>query len=139
MQSFQYTPYVYPLAIAALLSVLLAFYLWDHRKTSGARAAAVLWLALFIWSAGHCLEILGVELLTKLFWEKIQYFGLVILPVALFVFSLEFSGRKSWITSSRLIALLVVPVITLLLALTNDWHRLLWSDWYLDSVAADLM
>ena len=134
MQSFQYTPYVYPLAIAALLSVLLAFYLWEHRKTSGAKAAAVLWLALFIWSAGHCLEILGVELLTKLFWEKIQYFGLVVLPVALLVFSLEFSGRKSWITSSKLIALLVVPVTTLLLALTNDWHRLLWSDWYLESV-----
>ena len=134
MQSFQYTPYVYPLAIAALLSVLLAFYLWDHRKTSGAKAAAALWLALFIWIAGHCLEILGVELPTKLFWEKIQYFGLVVLPVALFVFSLEFSGRKSWITSSRLVALLVVPTITLLLALSNDWHRQLWTDWALESV-----
>jgi PAS domain S-box-containing protein len=134
LQSFQYTPYVYFPAIAALLSVLLASYLWDHRKTSGAKPAAVLWLALFIFSIGHCLEIMGVELLTKLFWEKIQYFGLVILPVALFVFSLEFSGRKSWITTSRLIALLVVPAITLLLALSNDWHRLLWSDWYLESV-----
>jgi len=132
LQSFQYTPYVYPLAIAALLSVPLAFYLWDHRKTPGAKPAAVLLLALFVWSVGYCLEVTGVELLTKLFWEKIKYFGLVTLPVALFVFSLEFSRRKSWMTTSRLAALLVVPAITLLLALSNDWHRQLWSDWYLE-------
>ena len=134
MQSFQYTPFVYLPAIAALLSVLLAFYLWDHRKTSGAKPAAVLLLALFVWSTGYCLEVMGVELLTKLFWEKIQYFGIVTLPVALLVFSLEFSGRKSWITTSRLIALLVVPAITLLLVLSNDWHRQIWSEWYLESI-----
>lgn len=134
MQSFQYTPFVYLPAIAALLSVLLAFYLWDHRKTSGAKSAAVLLLALFVWSTGYCLEVTGVELLTKLFWEKFQYFGIVTLPVALFVFSLEFSGRKSWITTSRLIALLIVPAITLLLVLSNDWHRQIWSEWYLESI-----
>lgn len=134
MQSFQYTPYAYPLAITALLSALLAFYLWDHRKSSGAKPAAVLLLALFIWSAGYCLEFMGVELQTKLFWAKIQYFGITVLPVALLAFALEFSGRKTWLTTSRLIAFLIVPVITLLLALSNDSHRLVWSDWDLEPI-----
>ena len=136
MQSFQYTPYVYFPAIAALLSVLLAFYLWDHRKIPGAKPATVLLLSLFVWSIGHCLEVMGVELPTKLFWEKIQYFGVVTLPVALLIFSLEFSRRKSWMTTSRLAALLVVPAITLLLALSNDWHRQLWSDWDLETLGS---
>ncbi|MBN1450675.1 MAG: PAS domain S-box protein [Anaerolineales bacterium] len=134
MQSFQYTPYVYPVAIAALLSALLAFYLWDHRKIPGAKPAAVLSLALFVWSFGYCLEILGVELPTKLFWEKIQYFGIVTLPVALFVFSLEYSRRKSWLTNSRLAALLIVPGIALFLAISNDWHQQMWSDWDLETI-----
>jgi PAS domain S-box-containing protein len=134
LQSFQYTPYTYPLALTAILSALLAFYLWDHRKSSGAKPAAVLLLALFVWSAGYCLEFMGVELPTKLFWAKIQYFGVTVLPVALLVFALEFSGRKTWLTIPRLVALLVVPAITLLLALSNDAHRLVWSAWDLQSI-----
>jgi PAS domain S-box-containing protein len=134
LQSFQYTPYAIPLAIAAVLSVLLTFYLWDSRRTSGAKRAAVFLLALFIWSAGYCMEFMGVELGTKLFWAKIQYFGIVILPLALLVFALSYSGRRAWLTTSRLAALLVLPVIMLLLVLTNDLHRLVWPGWILETM-----
>ena len=134
MQTFQYTPYAYPLAIAAFLSALLTFYMWERRHTSGAKPAAVLMLALFVWSAGYCLEFLGADLQTKLFWAKIQYIGIVTIPAALFLFALVFSGRRSWVTIPRLAGLMVIPVITLLLAVTNDLHRQVWSDWYLDTI-----
>jgi PAS domain S-box-containing protein len=134
LQSFQFTPYALPLAIAALISALLAFYMWDHRNSSSARPAAILLTALFIWSAGYCLELMGVELGTKLFWAKIQYFGIVTVPVALLLFSLEFSGRQAWVTTPKLVALLVLPVITLLLALSNDSHRLIWSGWNIETI-----
>lgn len=139
MQTFQYTPYAYPLAIAALLSALLTFYMWERRHTPGAKPAAVLMLALFVWSIGYCLEFMGADLLTKLFWAKIQYFGIVTIPVALLLFALVFSGRRSWVTSPRLAGLLVIPVITLLLAVSNDLHRQVWSDWYLETIGDTLV
>ena len=134
MQTFQYTPYAYPLAIAALLSALLTFYLWERRHTTGAKPAAVLMLALFVWSTGYCLEFLGADLPTKLFWAKIQYFGIVTVPAALLLFALVFSGRRSWVTPLRLAGLTVIPAVTLLMAVSNDLHRLVWSDWYLETV-----
>ena len=88
MHSFQYTPYALPLAIAAILSALLTFTMWERRHTPGATPAAVLLFALFVWSAGYSLEFLGADLPTKLFWAKIQYFGIVTLPVALLLFAL---------------------------------------------------
>jgi len=136
LQSFQYTPYALPLAIAAILSALLSFTMWERRHTMGAKPATVLLLALFVWSAGYSLEFLGADLQTKLFWAKIQYFGIVTLPVALLLFALVFSGRRAWITTPKLVALMVVPVISLLLALSNELHRLIWSDWYLEAIGS---
>lgn len=136
MQSFQYTPYALPLAIAAILSALLSFTMWERRHTTGAKPATVLLLALFVWSAGYSLEFLGADLPTKLFWAKIQYFGIVTLPVALLLFALVFSGRRAWITTPKLVALMGVPVISLLLALSNELHRLIWSDWYLEAIGS---
>ena len=91
-------------------------------------------LALFVWSTGYCLEFMGADLPTKLFWAKIQYFGIVTIPAALLLFALVFSGRRSWVTSPRLAGLLVIPAITLLLAVSNDLHRQVWSDWYLETI-----
>ena len=134
MQTFQYTPYAYPLAIAALLAALLAFYMWERRSTSGAKPAAVLLLALFVWSTGYSLEFMGADLPTKIFWAKIQYFGIVTLPVGLLLFALMFSGKSTWITTPRLAVLMVIPVATLVLALSNELHQLIWSDWSLGTI-----
>ena len=134
MQTFQYTPYAYPLAIAALLAALLAFYMWERRSTSGAKPAAVLLLALFVWSTGYSLEFMGADLPTKIFWAKIQYFGIVTLPVGLLLFALMFSGKSAWITTPRLAVLMVIPVVTLVLALSNELHQLIWSDWSLGTI-----
>jgi PAS domain S-box-containing protein len=134
LQTFQYTPYAYPLAIAALLAALLAFYMWERRSTSGAKPAAVLLLALFVWSTGYSLEFMGADLPTKIFWAKIQYFGIVTLPVGLLLFALMFSGKSTWITTPRLAVLMVIPVATLVLALSNELHQLIWSDWSLGTI-----
>lgn len=134
MQSFQYTPYAYPLAIAALISALLALYMWERRKLPGAKPAAVLMMALFIWSTGYLLEFMGAELTTKLFWAKIQYFGIVVLPLSLFVFALEFSGRQEQITAPRLAALAIIPVITLLLVVSNELHKQVWTVWFIEEI-----
>jgi PAS domain S-box-containing protein len=134
LQSFQYTPYAIPLAFAALLSVLLAFFIWERRNLSSAKPAAALMLTLFAWSTGYMLEFMGVELATKLFWAKFQYFGIVALPVTLFVFALDFSGYKTWLTIQKLVVAFVIPVVTLVLALSNESHRLIWSDWSLEPI-----
>lgn len=134
MQSFQFTSLASPLALAALISALLAIYIWDRRDVPGTKAAVALMAAIFLWSVGYLLEFMGADLTTKLFWAKIQYFGIVILPVALFLFALEFSGHHSWLTAPKLTALATLPFVTLILALSNESHQLIWSEQHLESI-----
>jgi len=129
LQSFQYTPYAIPLALAALIAAVLAIYIWDRRHVTGAKPAVALMVALFVWSAGYMLEFMGVDLETKLFWAKIQYFAIATLPLASFLFALVYSGRGVWLTTSKLVALGILPIITLVLAVSNESHHLIWSDW----------
>jgi PAS domain S-box-containing protein len=133
LQSFQYTPYASLLAFAALLSALLAIYIWNHRDVPAAKPAVALLAAVFVWSAGYMLQFMGVELETKMLWAKIQYFGVASLPLALFVFALAFSSRQAWLTTPKLSALAIIPIITMILVISNDSHRLVWSDWSLES------
>jgi PAS domain S-box-containing protein len=137
LQSFHYTPYASLLALAALVSALLAIYIWNRRAQPAAKPAVALMVAVFVWSMGYLLEFMGVELETKLFWAKMQYFGIVSLPVALFLFALAFSGRYEWLTTRKFSALIIIPAITLILVLSNESHRLVWSDWSLESVRGD--
>jgi len=139
MHSYQYTPYIYPLAIAALVSALLALYFWERRNTPGAKPATILMLALFVWSTGYMLEFMGANLATKILWAKIQYFGIVTLPVSLLLFALEFSGRQSQVTAPRLAAIIIVPAITLLLAISNEMHLQIWSNWDIEPIGETLV
>ena len=136
MQSFQYTPYASLLALSALIAVVLAVYIWDRRDATGAKSAAALMVAVFVWSAGYMLEFMGADLETKLFWAKIQYFGIATLPVALFLFSLNFSGYKLWRTTPKLAFLLIIPILTIILVLSNELHRLIWPAWSLKLIDA---
>lgn len=131
MQSFQYTPYASLLALAALSSAILAIYIWDRHNVPGTKPASVFMMAVFVWSGGYLLEFMGADLTTKLFWAKVQYFGIAVLPVAFLLFAFEYSGRHLWLTIQRFLALAVLPFITLILALSNDSHHLIWSEWNL--------
>ena len=134
MQSFQYTPYAIPLALAALIAAVLAIYIWDRRDVPGAKPAALLMAALFVWSAGHMLEFMGADLETKLFWAKIEFFGMAALPLATFIFALEFSGHTKWLTPQKFWVLAALPTVTLILAFSNKIHQLLWSEWHLETL-----
>lgn len=133
MQSFQYTPYASPLALSALIAAVLAVYIWDRRAATGAKFAAALMVAVVVWSLGYMLEFMGADLETKLFWAKIQFFGITTIPVALLLFSLSFSGYRLW-APPKLAALFIVPILIIILVFSNESHRLIWPAWSLETI-----
>jgi len=84
------------------------------------------------------LEFLGADIPTKLFWAKIQYFGIIGLPLSYLWFALEFSDRRARLTRARLAGLLIVPAVTLLLVFSNEFHRQIWTEWNLESIGGTL-
>jgi PAS domain S-box-containing protein len=126
---FESTPYILPLVVSSVIAGLVALYVWDRRATaSGAMALVLLALAIAEWSLGYALEIAGADLPTKIFWGKIQYIGIVTLPLSWIIFAYSYSTKGTRMTGRTVSLLSIVPFITLILAFTTELHGLIWRD-----------
>ncbi len=130
---WEYVPYVLPLLIAAAVSAALALYAWRRHRMSGAAPFALTMLSVAVWSLGYALELASTDLPAALFWNRIQYLGVVTMPAAWLAFVLQHTGRGAWLTRRNLALLAIVPLVTLLLAWTNDVHNLIWRDPWLNA------
>ncbi len=130
---WQYTPYIIPLLISTVICATLAFYAWRRRSTAGAEAFAMLMLAVAGWSLAYALELASADLSTSIFWAKVKYIGIGIVPVAWLIFALEYTNQGFWLTHRNLILLAIIPVVTVLLMWTNETHDLIWTQPQLDT------
>ncbi len=111
---------------AAVVSALLAAVGWRHRHTQGAFAFTILMVASALWALGAALELASSTLPAKVLWVKVEYIGIVAVPVAWLAFAVEYTGHEQWITRRRLALASVPSLATLLLAWTNEAHGLIW-------------
>lgn len=124
------------LALALMVSAALALWIaaFVARRPS-VGTGPFLWLsaAIAVWcgaGAGHALvDSLGA----KLAWAKVQYLGIATVAPLWLLFTAEYarvgwfdasSGRKAILRRRYLWA---VPIVTIVLAATNEWHHAVWS------------
>ena len=125
--AWQETPYTIPLLVAAGVSAVLAFHiLWRRYRVPGARTGVLLILASSEWILGYMLELGSSIMLTKIFWNKVQYIGIVVMPLGWLIFTLHYTGRENWLTRKTFALLGIIPFFTLLLTFTNETHGLIW-------------
>ncbi len=80
-----------------------------------------------VWLTAFALEIGSASYHGKIFWDTVNHLASVLLSVAWLFFVLQFSGREHLITKRNLVFLSIVPLILVLLVLTNQSHGLIWS------------
>jgi PAS domain S-box-containing protein len=117
------------LLINAGVALIILQTAWQRRHTRGALPFCWMVLAVSVWSFAGAMELLAIELPLKVFWSKVQYFGIVSLPILWLLFAQEYAqiGGALFHRRAFLALLWLIPVITILLALTNEWHDLIWS------------
>jgi len=85
----------------------------------------------------YALELASTDVPTKIFWNQMQYVGVVIVPATWLVFTLQYTGREKRVTRRTLLLLSIEPIATLLLAFTNEIHGLahglIWGSATLES------
>jgi PAS domain S-box-containing protein len=129
LMQFQYSPYVFPLIAAATIASWVAVYAWANRRSSGsAIALCLLALAIAQWSLGYMLEIASIDTAAKLLWGKSQYIGIAIVPLAWLIFAITHAYQSRRVTVHNAFILSLVPVITIVLALTTEGHGLIWRE-----------
>ncbi len=95
-----------------------------------------LMLAVAVWSTGYAFELSSVDLPMAVGWLKVEFVGIVAVPLSWLIFVLDYTGREKWLTRRYLGFLSAAPLATLALAWTNELHGWLWRDMRLDSSGA---
>ncbi len=113
--------------IASILSFVTAAMTWRRRSNPGNVSFSILMLSLCTWSFASIFESGAISPESKLFWSKWQYIGISSLPPLWLYFAAEFTNQKRFRERSRWF-ILIIPAITLLMAFTNEYHHLLWSN-----------
>lgn len=108
-------------------TALLAYFLWQRRRAPGSKPLALLMIAVSEWSLMAVLEDFAIEVSSKVFWSKIQYLGIASVPILFLIFALQYSQQDHRLTRRHWAILWTLPVITVGLVITNEWHHLIWA------------
>ncbi|MGE5583287.1 MAG: histidine kinase N-terminal 7TM domain-containing protein [Bacillota bacterium] len=130
---YQFIPYAWVLLASALVSLLIGLFVWRRRSVPGAPPFIILMVCSVAWSLSNALEMMGTNLPTKIFWANVQYICYNIIPVTWLVLTLQYTRRDRWLTRRRLGLLLIIPILTVIFAWTNDWHGLMRRNIFLDT------
>ncbi len=120
--------YVILRGISAVLALVVFGIALRHRELVGARSLALLMLGAAWWSLGTMFEYASVTIDAKIFWAKVEYLGVVTVPVFFLFFALEYARVERFLTRRNMFLLLVIPLLAWILAITNDWHHLIWTE-----------
>ena len=110
----------------SIVTAAAGVFVWLRVRAPGARVLALLLFACALNSGAFGLEFATASLTTKAAFERLITFSSATIPVLWFVFALQYTGRGRHLTRTVLALLLVVPVVSVLLALSNDAHHLFW-------------
>ena len=116
------------LVLSGVTTLGLAAYAWPRRHEPGARPFVGLMLALSIWTGGYAVALVQPGESARLFWERVQWFGIPFVSVAFLWFGLAYTGYDDLLSRRRFAALLAVPVATVGLVWTNPVHHLVWAE-----------
>lgn len=128
----QYTPTIWFLVAGLPLALYLLWYGWKHRSKPGAVPFLALIALSTAWVVESTLELVSVDLSTKLLWADLQYLSICFIPVALLTLALEYTGHRTWLTRRNVYLLCLVPLIMLGLQWTNSHHGLMRASFWLD-------
>lgn len=121
--NWQTIVYIVPILAAGIIPLILLIYALKYRKNSPLLGAFIFVMAaLTIWSFGYVLELYCSSLSVTLLMVKIEYIGIVTLPVAWLIFALQYTGREKWISIRNLALLFIIPIFELMICWTNYRH-----------------
>lgn len=105
------------IALSALAELGVAVLAWRQRPDPGSTWLAANTVAAAVWAGGYAAGLLATDLATKLFWSKVQWVAIVVVPLTWFGFCLAYTGRDEYLSRRNVAALLTIPAVTLPLAL----------------------
>ncbi|MDQ0139900.1 histidine kinase N-terminal 7TM domain-containing protein [Cupriavidus necator] len=114
------------LTVAVVACIGMAIATWPRRDDPTVQAFLVLAAGAATWSGGRLLEISSTDLAGRILWAKIQYLGIVAVPIGWLVAMVHLSRPRYVVPWSRLWLPVLAAVVTVVMVFTNERHGLVW-------------
>jgi PAS domain S-box-containing protein len=125
--------YTIPLIASVFILYMLAFHVRKLKKTPGTTCFSMLLVSVAIYSFFYLLEISSTTVHTVLIFYKMEYLGVSVIPFFFLFFAMNYTGKKHWMSASLTAILLLIPLITIFLVFTTEFHDLFHKGFYMSN------
>ncbi|MCE5271806.1 hypothetical protein LLH00_11045 [bacterium] len=113
--------------VSTVLIVFLALLVRRRGRVRGSLFFLLMSLGVTGWAVTSTFEYVSMALAAKIWWSKLSYVFIGSVGGLWLHFVLDYTDRRHWLSGWRLPAFWAIPAVCLVLALTNESHRLIWS------------
>ena len=121
----QLNVFAIPTFLSAFLGWGLLFFVMRQADSPIKRSLSFMLLAVSWWATLYSLELLGTDLSFTIFCSKLQYLGIVIIPMAWLAFTFTYAGHP---LPPRFETAAIPPIVTLVTAWAYPAVRWIWTD-----------
>lgn len=132
MLGLAFNNFAIALIVTGLLSLTVAVVV-GLRMGSLFNWFSLILVSIAIWCVAYGFELTALRLSDMLFWIRIEYLGITLLPALWLVFVLKYVGQEEWLKPPLYALAFGYSLLTYLLVATNDYHH-----WYYQSVSVDV-
>jgi signal transduction histidine kinase len=116
------------LFVSVAVGVSASIFSWRERPQPGSIPLVFLLAGQCWWSATILFRITATNTGNETLWLNLSWLGTAIIPVAWLFFCLEYTGHHRYIQRQYIVLASIIPVLTAVISLTNNYHHLLYVD-----------
>lgn len=124
----QNTVFIIPWILSATLTFMMGVFAFRRRGHFAAPPFIAMCFFATLWSLLYIFELDSTSLAIKFLAVKIEYIGIIGVPLSWTAFALAYSGQGKWLTKRNIAIALIFPIITLLVAWTTEYHHWFFTE-----------
>ncbi|MFZ4464351.1 MAG: histidine kinase N-terminal 7TM domain-containing protein [Bacteroidales bacterium] len=131
MNQFEANPWALSLLIPAVVSAYLAHESWRTEYGLKGKVLSLAMLPIILWSVAYGFELASTELEVMKFWLKVEYLAIPYVTPLMLLVIFQIVNLDFGILSRKVSLIFIIPLITMILSLTNDYHHLFYNEVFL--------
>jgi diguanylate cyclase (GGDEF)-like protein/PAS domain S-box-containing protein len=124
---FQFPPINYLYLVSCVMAVSLVIFSARQTHNFGARLWVAVMVGFALWTGGELAANMGTTLAWQLGFQRLVYLGVICAVTAWLMFAIYYAGQERWLNARVVSMLLVVPVCSVVMVATLDYHNLLYT------------
>lgn len=125
--TWQFTSEVLIALLATAIALTLGIISWRWWKTSGISYFSLMMITIGGWALFSGLEVASVPIPLKIMWAKLQYIDIAFIAAFWLLLSLQYTHQDHRISNWWVVLLMIIPVLTIYIAITEDKNHWLWD------------